>query len=122
LANAGFSVFINSLISDFVSPEFYCPSLTATQPASLSTLDRRFIEHSIKSSFREHLLKLCPTTSDLCSGLTSVNRTVSKLRWRAHQRLLIVHRERISRQVWATRASTSAAVALADQLLGTVAL
>jgi hypothetical protein len=32
LANAGFSVFIDSLISDFVSPEFYRPSLTATQP------------------------------------------------------------------------------------------
>ena len=32
LASAGFSVFIDSLISDFVSPEFYRPSLTATQP------------------------------------------------------------------------------------------
>ncbi|ASL48791.1 General stress protein 18 (plasmid) [Burkholderia sp. AD24] len=32
---AGFSIFIDSLIGDFVSPEFYSPSLTATQPAGV---------------------------------------------------------------------------------------
>ena len=72
--NAGLSVFIDSLISDFVSPEFYRPSLTATQPradlavqlAGLVEFDLQPVDFGGKAGF-------VGRTSDMAAGFGEIS-------------------------------------------------